>query len=115
MLSTLTLLTCPPFPFPVQVGPRMSFSTAFSSNAVSICASCGLEKVTRVEVSRRFVLNGSAPVSAEQATKFASLVSHPQAAAAAPEPDDDDDDEDEGTMMMKMMILMVMVMKGPAH
>ena len=55
----------------------MSFSTAFSSNAVSICASCGLEKVTRVEVSRRFVLNGSAAVSADQATKFASLVSHP--------------------------------------
>ena len=30
----------------VEVGPRMSFSTAFSTNAVSIAASCGLSKVS---------------------------------------------------------------------
>lgn len=37
----------------VEVGPRLSFSTAWSANAVSICASCGLSKVTRIERSRR--------------------------------------------------------------
>lgn len=58
----------------VEVGPRMSFSTAISSNAVSICSSCGLDKVTRVEVSRRFLLNGASALSDEQAAAFAALV-----------------------------------------
>ena len=38
----------------LEVGPRLSFATAFSSNAVSICASCGLASIERVELSRRF-------------------------------------------------------------
>jgi hypothetical protein len=37
----------------VEVGPRLSFSTAWSANAVSICESCDLTKVKRVEQSRR--------------------------------------------------------------
>lgn len=37
----------------VEVGPRLSFSTAWSANAVSICESCGVSKVNRVEKSRR--------------------------------------------------------------
>ena len=40
----------------LEVGPRLTFATAFSSNAVSICASCGLESVARVELSRRFLV-----------------------------------------------------------
>ncbi len=39
----------------VELGPRLSFETAFSTNAVSICRACGLEKVTRLEQSRRYV------------------------------------------------------------
>lgn len=58
----------------VEVGPRMSFSTAWSANAVSICQSCGLGKVDRIEVSRRFLLRTSAPLSAEERTAFAALV-----------------------------------------
>jgi phosphoribosylformylglycinamidine synthase len=40
----------------VEAGPRLNFETAFSTNAVSICRSCGLEKVSRIERSRRWVL-----------------------------------------------------------
>ena len=40
----------------VEVGPRMNFATAWSSNMVSICRAIGLEKVTRVERSRRFIV-----------------------------------------------------------
>lgn len=59
---------------PLQVGPRMSFSTAWSANAVSICQSCGLGKVERIEVSRRFRLTASQPLSEEEKAKFAALV-----------------------------------------
>src|SRR4030043_1806717 len=40
----------------VEVGPRLDFATAYSTNAVAICHACGLQKVTRVERSRRYLL-----------------------------------------------------------
>jgi phosphoribosylformylglycinamidine synthase len=40
----------------VEVGPRLDFETAYSTNAVAICHACGLEKVARVERSRRYLL-----------------------------------------------------------
>lgn len=40
----------------VEIGPRLNFSTAWSTNAVSICQSAGLTNVTRVEMSRRFLI-----------------------------------------------------------
>jgi hypothetical protein len=117
----------------VEVGPRMSFSTAFSTNATSICRSCGLSQVggrggrglwlgggraggkgsacfaassqrgdrhhprtqcrpaapphllrrrppvcgaqvTRLEVSRRYLLTSARPLTAEERAAFASLV-----------------------------------------
>lgn len=39
-----------------EVGPRMNFTTAWSTNAVSVCHACGLSKVSRVERSRRYKL-----------------------------------------------------------
>jgi phosphoribosylformylglycinamidine synthase len=36
---------------------RLNFSTAFSSNAVSICASVDLTKVRRLEVSTRYLIH----------------------------------------------------------
>lgn len=39
-----------------ELGPRMNFATAYSTNIVAICQSCGLEKVTRIERSRRYLL-----------------------------------------------------------
>ncbi len=42
----------------VEVGPRLNFETAFSTNAVAICRSCGLHSVTRIEKSKRWLLPG---------------------------------------------------------
>jgi len=43
-----------------EVGPRMNFTTAWSTNAVSVCHACGLTKIKRIERSRRYrlVFNG---------------------------------------------------------
>jgi len=38
----------------VELGPRLNFATAFSTNAVSICHACGLKKITRLERTRRY-------------------------------------------------------------
>ncbi|XP_062914764.1 phosphoribosylformylglycinamidine synthase isoform X2 [Mobula hypostoma] len=40
----------------VEIGPRLNFSTAWSTNAVSICHSIGLTEVDRIECSRRYLL-----------------------------------------------------------
>ncbi|MDA8105667.1 MAG: phosphoribosylformylglycinamidine synthase [Nitrospiraceae bacterium] len=40
--------------FIFEVGPRMNFTTAWSTNAVSVCHSCGLTKIRRIERSRRY-------------------------------------------------------------
>ena len=38
----------------LEFGPRMTFTSAFSSNATSICAACGLTSISRLEKSRRY-------------------------------------------------------------
>jgi len=40
----------------IEVGPRLNFATAWSSNMVSICQATGLSTVSRVERSRRYQL-----------------------------------------------------------
>lgn len=45
--------------FLVEVGPRMNFTTAWSTNAVSVCHACGIDSVTRIERSRRYKVVGS--------------------------------------------------------
>ena len=60
----------------VEVGPRLAFQSAWSTNAVGVCRNCGLEKVTRLERSRRFSLtmkDGGEP-SDEVKLVFASIV-----------------------------------------
>ncbi len=39
-----------------EVGPRLNFTTAWSTNAVSVCHACGLTKIKRIERSRRYKL-----------------------------------------------------------
>ena len=39
----------------LEVGPRLTFATAWSTNAVAICAACGLGQVERIEPSRRYL------------------------------------------------------------
>lgn len=41
----------------IEIGPRLSIETPFSSNAVSICQSIGLSQVTRIERSRIYKIN----------------------------------------------------------
>ncbi|TKB27167.1 phosphoribosylformylglycinamidine synthase [Desulfopila sp. IMCC35006] len=46
----------------VEVGPRLNFATAWSSNMVSICKATGLDMITRVERSRRYLVPGNIDV-----------------------------------------------------
>ncbi|GAB9468174.1 Phosphoribosylformylglycinamidine synthase [Globisporangium polare] len=45
----------------VEVGPRMNFSTAWSSNAVAICQACGIPAVKRIERATRYRVRYSVP------------------------------------------------------
>jgi phosphoribosylformylglycinamidine synthase len=38
----------------VEIGPRLSIETPFSSNAVSICQAMGLRQITRIERTHRY-------------------------------------------------------------
>ena len=62
----------------------MSFSTAWSANAVSICQSTGLGKVERIEVSRRYRLSASSPLRTEEVAKFAAMASWPKCLEGTP-------------------------------
>ncbi|EME27590.1 phosphoribosylformylglycinamidine synthase isoform 1 [Galdieria sulphuraria] len=42
--------------FSLEIGPRLNFQTAWSSNAVTICQSCGLSCIERIERSKRYFL-----------------------------------------------------------
>lgn len=54
----------------IEVGPRFNFSTAYSTNAVSICQNVGLTQIVRLEVSRRYLLTHKPKV--QVCTKLAS-------------------------------------------
>ncbi|GMH19057.1 hypothetical protein Nepgr_020898 [Nepenthes gracilis] len=61
----------------VEVGPRLSFTTAWSSNALSICRACGITEVDRMERSRRYMLfvkDGSNGFQDHHLNEFAALV-----------------------------------------
>ncbi|MFO7587659.1 MAG: phosphoribosylformylglycinamidine synthase [Gemmatimonadota bacterium] len=58
----------------LEVGPRLTFTTAWSTNAVSVCHACGLDAVRRIERSRRYLLERSAPLSEAERTAFLALV-----------------------------------------
>lgn len=44
----------------IELGPRMNFETAYSTNAAAICHSCGIKKVIRLERSRRYLVPAGA-------------------------------------------------------
>jgi phosphoribosylformylglycinamidine synthase len=54
-LSDTSFVGCDPEKI-VEIGPRLNFETAFSTNAAAICRSCGLQTVVRMEKSRRWTL-----------------------------------------------------------
>lgn len=60
----------------IEVGPRFNFSTANSTNAVSICQSLGLKNVARLEFSRRYLITfkGNFKPSAQQEETICALL-----------------------------------------
>ena len=56
----------------LEVGPRMNFSTAWSTNATAICHACGITQISRIERSRRYLITPA--LSLEQQNIFLSLV-----------------------------------------
>jgi phosphoribosylformylglycinamidine synthase len=60
----------------LEVGPRMNFTTAWSTNAVSVCRACGLGIISRIERSRRYLLrlDAGSSLNHDQRTAFLSLV-----------------------------------------
>ncbi|MGZ8448220.1 MAG: phosphoribosylformylglycinamidine synthase, partial [Candidatus Deferrimicrobiaceae bacterium] len=58
----------------LEVGPRMNFTTAWSTNAVSVCRACGLDKIKRIERSRRFKLIADSRPGGDRREKFLSEV-----------------------------------------
>lgn len=50
----------------LEVGPRLSFTSALSANATAICAACGLPGISRLEQSRCYVLPTDALPYAKQ-------------------------------------------------
>ena len=43
----------------IEIGPRFNFSTAQSTNSVSICQNVGLSDITRIEVSIKYLIGHS--------------------------------------------------------
>ena len=58
----------------LEFGPRMTFTSAFSSNATSICAACGLDSVSRLERSRRYAITFTSTVNTETVTAIKALL-----------------------------------------
>jgi phosphoribosylformylglycinamidine synthase len=58
----------------LEVGPRMNFTTAWATNAVAICAACGLSSIRRIERSRRYAIDSSRPLDPEEQEAFLGLV-----------------------------------------
>eukprot|EP00057_Strongylocentrotus_purpuratus_P016110 XP_011670584.1 PREDICTED: probable phosphoribosylformylglycinamidine synthase, chloroplastic/mitochondrial [Strongylocentrotus purpuratus] len=83
----------------IEIGPRLNFSTAWSTNAASICQSAGLTKISRIERSRRFLITATKPSVLSEADPETLLSPQPgdpspdgqsdeQAAHPCPLPDD---------------------------
>lgn len=59
----------------IEIGPRFNFSTAQSTNSVSICQNVGLTEVKRLEVSIKYLLFLKDVLSAEDVvSRFTSKI-----------------------------------------
>ncbi|XP_043393135.1 phosphoribosylformylglycinamidine synthase isoform X3 [Chelonia mydas] len=73
-VATESFLCPAPTDLLVEIGPRLNFSTAFSTNVVSVCRAAGLGCVDRVECSRRYLLQcARRPTPPEEAALVAVL------------------------------------------
>jgi len=58
----------------IEVGPRMNFTTAWSTNAVSICHASGLFSISRIERARRYLLQSTVNLESEKLSSFANTL-----------------------------------------
>eukprot|EP00252_Welwitschia_mirabilis_P005660 TRINITY_DN16170_c0_g1_i1.p1 TRINITY_DN16170_c0_g1~~TRINITY_DN16170_c0_g1_i1.p1 ORF type:complete len:1431 (+),score=331.63 TRINITY_DN16170_c0_g1_i1:331-4623(+) len=61
----------------IEVGPRLSFTTTWSANAISVCNACTLTEITRIERSRRYLLiidDSVGSLEQSQIDEFISMV-----------------------------------------
>ena len=58
----------------LEIGPRLTFSTAWCSNALSICSACGLTQVERIEVSRRYLFSASPAIDPADVARHAAVL-----------------------------------------
>jgi phosphoribosylformylglycinamidine synthase len=57
----------------LEVGPRLAFSTAWSSNCLSMCQACGITSIKRIEKSRRYFLESHEEITNEMVDTFLSM------------------------------------------
>lgn len=58
-----------------ELGPRLSFQTAWGSNAVAVVRACGVDSVDRIETFRRYrISNTQRPFESKQVEKFEEMV-----------------------------------------
>jgi len=70
----------------VEFGPRLTFCSAFSSNAVSICQQCGIQVVERFEKSLRYGIVSAGPLSKEGTNAFNAAMHDRMTEMIYPEP-----------------------------
>ena len=68
----------------LEVGPRMNFTTAWSTNATAICHACGLSQIRRIERSRRYLIQTD--LNPAQQAAFLSRVHDRMTECPYPEP-----------------------------
>jgi hypothetical protein len=69
----------------VEFGPRMTFTSAFSSNAVSICQACHVP-IERLELSKRYRFTSAAPLSDSAVSAIRSMLHDRMTEQEYPEP-----------------------------
>uniref|UniRef100_A0A8C3F3Q7 Phosphoribosylformylglycinamidine synthase n=1 Tax=Chrysemys picta bellii TaxID=8478 RepID=A0A8C3F3Q7_CHRPI len=74
-VATESFLRPAPTDLLIEIGPRLNFSTAFSTNVVSVCQAAGLGCIDRVERSHRYLLQvkGHRPTPPEEDALVAVL------------------------------------------
>ncbi len=70
----------------LEAGPRMNFTTAWSTNAVSVCRACGLDKIRRIERSRKFKLLSDSGLGKDERDIFLSEVHDRMTECPYPQP-----------------------------
>uniref|UniRef100_A0ABM5EIX1 phosphoribosylformylglycinamidine synthase n=1 Tax=Pogona vitticeps TaxID=103695 RepID=A0ABM5EIX1_9SAUR len=85
-IATQSFLSPSPSDLLIEIGPRLNFSTAASTNAVSVCRAAGLEKIDRIECSRRYLFKCDQHPPASQETALACSLYDRMTEQRYPEP-----------------------------